>query len=71
VDSVIVNNNVRDDIRDFPVALQVQFRQFLEHCTAPLADVDDPTYLDTQVYQVLQPPPEACFAALSASRDSG
>jgi len=45
-DSVIVNNDVRDDIRDFPAALQTQFRQFIEHCTILAADVDDPTYLD-------------------------
>jgi len=45
-DSVIVNNDVRDDIRDFPAALQTRFRQFIEQCTPLAADVDDPTYLD-------------------------
>ena len=59
-DSVIVNVNARADIHAFPDALQQQFWQFIERCTSLVADLDDPTYFDTQVYEVLRPPPEGC-----------
>lgn len=59
-DSVIVNVNARADIHAFPDALQQQFWQFIERCTSLVADLDDPTYFDTQVYEVLRPPPDGC-----------
>lgn len=50
---VVVNNNVRDDIRDFPPPLQAQFKAFLDGCTTQIGEVDDPNaYFDTQIYQV-------------------
>jgi len=57
---VIVNVNVRADVQAFPEQLQAQFRQFIERCTTLVADFDDPTYFDTQVYEVLRPPPDTC-----------
>jgi len=59
-DTVIVNVNVRADVQAFPDKLQAQFWRFMERCTTLVADVDDPTYFETQVYEVLRPPPEAC-----------
>jgi hypothetical protein len=49
---VIVNNNVRDDVRSFPAGLQAEFASFLEHCTELLDTVDDPTYFEIQIYRV-------------------
>ena len=59
-DRVIVNINVRADVNAFPDALQAQFWDFLERCTTRVADLDDPTYFETEVYALLDPPPEAC-----------
>jgi hypothetical protein len=56
--SVVVNNNVRDDIRAFPPALQDQFWTFIGNCTRQVGGLDDPTYFDVQVYEVS---PGACF----------
>jgi hypothetical protein len=50
--SVIVNNNVRDDIKAFPSELQEQFWRFIQQCTRPVGSVDDPTYFEVQVYEV-------------------
>jgi hypothetical protein len=50
--AVIVNNNVRDDVRAFPLALQDQFWSYLARCTLLVAEVDDPTYFETQIYRV-------------------
>jgi len=55
--SVIVNNNVRDDLLAFPPALQDEFRSFLDNCTERVTTIDDPTYFDIQVYRVL---PDRC-----------
>jgi hypothetical protein len=50
--SVIVNNNVRDDIKAFPSERQAQFWTFIQSCTRPVGSVEDPTYFDVQVYEV-------------------
>jgi hypothetical protein len=55
---VIVNNNVRDDIKAFPPALQEQFWTFIGSCTRLVGNVDDPTYFDVQLYEVR---PEGCI----------
>ena len=59
-DRVIVNINIRADIRAFPAALQAQFWRFVDECTTLLAELDDATYFNTQVYAVLRPPPPSC-----------
>src|SRR5262249_8630779 len=46
-ESVVVNVNVRDDVKDFPETLQKQFWDFIERCTVRIGDVDDPdAYFD-------------------------
>jgi hypothetical protein len=50
--SLIVNNNVRDDIRAFPSELQTQFWTFVDQCSRMVKDIDDPTYLDIRIYEV-------------------
>jgi hypothetical protein len=50
--SIIVNNNVRNDLLAFPIPLQDEFWAYINQCTAPTADIDDPTYFDIQVYRV-------------------
>lgn len=50
--NVIVNNNVRDDVRAFPDELQRQFWTFMERCTTLVDIVDDPTYLRIDIYRV-------------------
>jgi hypothetical protein len=57
---VIVNINVRADVQAFPDNLQAQFWRFIERCTSQVAVLDDPTYFETEVYEVLRPPPEMC-----------
>jgi 4-amino-4-deoxy-L-arabinose transferase-like glycosyltransferase len=59
-DRVIVNVNVRADVRAFPAALQAQFWRFIEDCTTLVTDLDDPTYFSTQVYAVPRPLPASC-----------
>jgi 4-amino-4-deoxy-L-arabinose transferase-like glycosyltransferase len=61
-DSIIVNDNVHGDILAFPDTVQQQFWTFINTCTLRVADLDDPTYLEVEVYQILKPPPrlEAC-----------
>jgi 4-amino-4-deoxy-L-arabinose transferase-like glycosyltransferase len=59
-DSVIVSVNVRADVQAFPEALQAQFWSFVDDCTTLVADLDDATYFDIQVYAVRRPPPETC-----------
>ncbi|HEX8969799.1 MAG TPA: hypothetical protein VF937_18090 [Chloroflexota bacterium] len=51
-DSVVVNINVRDDVRAFPAALQEQFWGFLDRCTTLTADIANPNYFETEVYAV-------------------
>jgi 4-amino-4-deoxy-L-arabinose transferase-like glycosyltransferase len=61
-DSVIVNDNVRGDLLDFPGTLQQQFWTFIDTCTQRVADLNDPTYLEIEVYAIVQPSPrpEVC-----------
>ena len=61
-DTVIVNDNVRGDVLDFPGTLQQQFWTFIDTCTLRVADMNDPTYLDLEVYEIIQPSPrpEVC-----------
>jgi hypothetical protein len=54
-DSLIVNDNVRGDVLDFPEALQRQFWTFLSTCTTPLTALNDPTYLQIEVYAITRP----------------
>lgn len=63
-ESVIVNVNVRDDIRSFPTALQTQFWRFLARCTTQVDDIVDVNYFEIEVYQVTSPlpAPETCIA---------
>ena len=49
---LIVNNNVRDDIRAFPEPLQRQFWSFMDHCTTQLADMDDANYRVIEIYRI-------------------
>ena len=55
--SLIVNNNVRDDIRAFPSELQEQFWTFVAQCSRMVEEIDDPTYFDIRVYEVI-----GCYA---------
>ncbi|MDQ6671700.1 MAG: hypothetical protein M3069_13310 [Chloroflexota bacterium] len=60
-DSVIVNDNVRGDLLDFPVAVQHQFWTFIDTCTRQVGYVNDPTYLEIEVYEITPAPrPQAC-----------
>jgi len=61
-DSVVVNDNVRGDLRDFPDGLQQQFWTFIDTCTERVASLDDPTYLNIEVYAIIKPAPpsEVC-----------
>src|SRR5205085_12019192 len=45
-------NKIRDDVQAFPGPLQDQFWSFIHQCTSMVAEVDDPTYFDTQIYRV-------------------
>ena len=51
---LIVNQNVRNDIRAFPQALQQQFWTFMDHCTSELANFDDANYRVIEIYQINQ-----------------
>jgi 4-amino-4-deoxy-L-arabinose transferase-like glycosyltransferase len=57
---LIVNNNVRDDIRAFPPELQEQFWAFVDQCARMVTQIDDPTYFDIRVYDVV-----GCYAGPS------
>jgi 4-amino-4-deoxy-L-arabinose transferase-like glycosyltransferase len=50
--NIIVNNNVRDDIRAFPTDLQDQFWAFIDRCARLEQTIDDPTYFQIQIYRV-------------------
>jgi hypothetical protein len=56
-DSVVVNDNVRGDVRDFPDKVQQQFWTFIDVCTQRVAYLNDPTYLEIEVYEILKPSP--------------
>jgi hypothetical protein len=51
-ESVVVNNNIRNDLLAFPTTLQDQFWRFIQQCTTQVAEIDDPTYFETQIYRV-------------------
>jgi hypothetical protein len=55
-DHVLVNDNVRGDVRAFPERLQQQFWTFIETCTTQVLDLDDPTYLRIEVYAIVTRP---------------
>jgi hypothetical protein len=57
-DTIIVNDNIRDDIRAFPEALQRQFWDFIGSCTTPVLDLNDVSYLRIEVDRITRPPPE-------------
>jgi hypothetical protein len=57
-DTIIVNDNIRDDVRNFPDALQRQFWAFVNSCTTQLLAVNDPSYLRIEVERIIRPPPE-------------
>jgi 4-amino-4-deoxy-L-arabinose transferase-like glycosyltransferase len=51
-ESIVVNINVRADVRAFPAELQNQFWTFIDRCTTLTADVANANYFETQVYAV-------------------
>jgi 4-amino-4-deoxy-L-arabinose transferase-like glycosyltransferase len=61
-DSVVVNDNVRGDLLDFPDTVQQQFWTFINSCTQRVANLNDPTYLGIEVYEIIKPSPrpEVC-----------
>src|SRR5207253_6537303 len=61
-DSVVMNDNVRGDVLDFPDPVQQQFWTFINTCTQRVGDVNDPTYLEIEVYEIVKPSPrpEVC-----------
>jgi 4-amino-4-deoxy-L-arabinose transferase-like glycosyltransferase len=61
-DNVIVNDNVRGDVLDFPDTVQQQFWAFITTCTQRVAKLNDRTYLDIEVYEIIRPSPrpEVC-----------
>ena len=50
--TIIVNVNVRGDVRAFPQALQDQFWAFIDQCTTLTSNIHNPNYFDTEVYEV-------------------
>jgi hypothetical protein len=50
--SIVVNDNVRGDVRAFPEALQQQFWDFLDRCTTLTDVVEDPTYSRIEIYRI-------------------
>jgi 4-amino-4-deoxy-L-arabinose transferase-like glycosyltransferase len=59
-DNVLVNDNTRNDLRAFPVALQAQFWTFVDQCTTLVGTVDDPSYGRTDIYRLHRPPASTC-----------
>ena len=51
-EQMIVNVNVRADIRAFPAALQRQFWSFMDHCATEIANFDDANYRVIEIYQI-------------------
>ena len=49
---VIVNDNVRGDVRSFPEALQQQFWDFIDRCATEIDVIDDPTYARIEIYRI-------------------
>jgi len=60
--AVIVNDNVRGDVLAFPDTVQQQFWTFINTCTQRVGYLNDPTYLEIEVYQITRPSPrpEVC-----------
>jgi hypothetical protein len=56
-EAIVVNDNVRGDVLDFPEAVQRRFWAFISTCTTLQAEVADASYFDIQVYRVTS---EAC-----------
>ncbi|MCA1647675.1 MAG: hypothetical protein LC797_20170, partial [Chloroflexi bacterium] len=57
-DALLVNDNVRADVRDFPEALQQQFWAFVSTCTTSVLDLTDAFYLRIEVDRITRPPPD-------------
>jgi hypothetical protein len=57
-DTIIVNDNIRDDVRSFPDALQRQFWAFVSMCTTQALELTDAFYLRIEVDRIVRPPPE-------------
>jgi 4-amino-4-deoxy-L-arabinose transferase-like glycosyltransferase len=60
--NVIVNVNVRDDIRSFPAPLQAQFWSFLARCATQVDNLVDVNYFEIEVYRITSPLPARCSA---------
>ena len=56
--SIIVNDNVRDDIHAFPEPLQQQFWAYVSACTTPVLDLTDASYLRIEVDRITRPAPD-------------
>jgi len=57
-EAIIVNDNIRDDVRSFPQALQDQFWAYINSCTTPVLDLTDASYLRIEVNRITRPPPD-------------
>jgi hypothetical protein len=57
-DAIIVNDDIRDDVRHFPEAVQQQFWAFVSMCTTPVLDLTDASYLKIEVDRITRPPPD-------------
>lgn len=59
--SIIVNINVREDLKAFPPLLQNQFWEFMDSCTTQVLDIPNPNYFEIEIYEVVtRPPPGEC-----------
>ena len=56
-EAIIVNDNIRDDVRAFPDALQQQFWAYVSACTTPVLDLMDASYLRIELDRITRPPP--------------
>jgi 4-amino-4-deoxy-L-arabinose transferase-like glycosyltransferase len=57
-DSIVVNDNVRGDVLAFPDTVQLQFWTFINTCTRRVGYLNDPTYLEIEVYEIIRPSPQ-------------
>jgi 4-amino-4-deoxy-L-arabinose transferase-like glycosyltransferase len=62
-ESIVVNINVREDLKAFPPRLQDQFWKFMDSCTTQMLDIPNPNYFETEVYAVVTPPPGGCMGS--------
>ncbi len=58
-DFIIINDNVRGEIRRHPDVLQAQFWSFLDKCSALASEWTDGTYGKIEVYRVANTPPDS------------